>query len=134
MIRFIACLTLATAALLSAQERIKSGLWENTVTAHGQSITRKNCLTAAELATTNGSIEAIRAAIAKTFAGTNGACTLRDLKIEGNSITSRTVCGASSSTTVVTFRGDTAETTSTSTRAGVVTVTKIVGRRLGVCP
>jgi len=134
MTRSIAGLTFATAALLYAQERIKAGLWENTVTAHGQSITRKSCLTDAELATTNGSIEAVRGAIAKMFAGTNGACTLKDLNIERNSMTSRTVCGASSSTTVMVFHGDTAKTTSTSTRAGAVTVTKIVGRRLGVCP
>ncbi len=134
MTRSIPCLVLAAAALLCAQERIKSGLWENTVTAHGRSITRRNCLTNAELATTNGSVEAIRAAMAKTFGGANGACTLKDLRIEGNSMTSQTVCGASSSTTVMVFHGDTAETTSTSTRAGVVTVTRITGRRIGVCP
>ena len=124
----------AAAALLCAQDRIKSGLWENTVTSHGRSITHKSCLTEAELATTNGTVQAIRESMAKTFANTNGSCTLKDLKIEGNSMTSQTVCGATSFTNVMVFHGDTAETTSTSTKAGVTTVTHISGRRLGVCP
>jgi hypothetical protein len=134
MIKSTTCVALATAALLCAQERIKSGLWENTVTSHGRSITRKNCLIEAELAMTNGTGQAIRESIVKTFAGTNGSCTLKDPKIEGNSMTSQIVCGATSSTTVMIFHGDTAETTSTSTKGGVIKVTHITGRRLGVCP
>ena len=135
MIKSITWLALIMAALLCAQDRMRPGLWENTVNSHGRTSTQSHCMTAAELATTNGPIEAIRESMVKAFAAIpNGNCTLKGLKITGNSMTSQTVCGTTSFAHVTVFHGDTAETTSTSNKDGVITVTHITGRRLGVCP
>ena len=135
MIKSFTWISLVTAALLCAQDRMRPGLWESTVTSGGKSSTRSHCITQAELATTNGKLQAIRETMVKAFANiANGTCTLKDLKIDGNSMTSLMVCGDSSFAHTTTFHGDTAETTSTSTKAGVTTLTHITSRRLGVCP
>jgi hypothetical protein len=135
MIRSITWIALVTAALLCAQDRMRPGLWESTVTSHGKSSTRSHCITQAELTTTNGKIEAIRETMVKAYANlAGGSCKLKDLKIDVNSMTSLMVCGDSSFAHITLFHGDTTETTSTSTKAGVVTVTHITSRRLGVCP
>jgi hypothetical protein len=135
MTRSITWLALVTAALLCAQDRMRPGLWESTVTSHGKSSTRSHCITQAELATTNGKIEAIRETMAKAYANiANGSCTLKELKLDANSMTSLMVCGDTSFAHTTLFHGDTTETTSTSTKAGVVTVSRITSRRLGVCP
>jgi len=140
MIRSTTRLTLiafafSATALLLAQERMRPGLWENTVTSGGKSATRSHCLTADELAITNGSTEAIRQSMVKAFAKlNNGSCTLKDFKVEGDTISSVMVCGASSFASTRTFHGDNVETASTSTTAGVARVSHITSRRLGACP
>jgi hypothetical protein len=128
-------LACSTTAMLLAQERMRPGLWENTVTSGGKSDTRSHCLTADELATTNGSIEAIRQSMVKAFAKlNNGTCALKDFKVDGSTISSLMVCGSSSFASTRTFHGDTVDTASTSTTAGVARVSHITSRRLGACP
>jgi hypothetical protein len=136
MIKSNALVVLVTAAAwLCAQDRMRPGLWENTVTSGGKSSTRSHCITQAELATTNGKLQAIRETMVKSFVNiANGTCTLKDLKIDGNSMTSLVVCADSSFAHTTIFHGDTVETTSTSTKAGVSNVSHITSRRLGVCP
>jgi hypothetical protein len=135
MIKSITRLALATATLLCAQERMRPGLWENTITAAGRSSTHSHCATPAELATANGSIQVIRESMLKPFAKiANGSCMLKDLRIDGNSLISLMVCGTSSYASTSIFHGETVETTIRSTNSGVATVSHISARRLGVCP
>jgi hypothetical protein len=50
----LACGTLT--ATSSAQERMRAGMWENAVTSNGQTITRSQCVTAADAEGANGSV------------------------------------------------------------------------------
>ena len=70
-------------------------------------------------------------AIAKSGKGT---CTLKEFKVVGNTISQLMVCAGASYANTTKYGGNTYETTSTSTTAGVAKVTLLKGRRLGVCP
>ena len=130
----VMCLTLGAATALHAQERMRSGNWENTViTADGQTMTKNACLSAHDAAMSNGSPAVIRAEIEKAIAK-SGRCKLTDFKMDGNSTTETMVCGADTIRNETTFHGgDSIETTTTQTRSGVVTVAHFKGRRTGDC-
>jgi hypothetical protein len=69
----VMCLTLSAATALHAQDRMRAGNWENTVTtADGQTMTRNACLSAHDAAMSNGSPTVIRAQIEKALAKTVG--------------------------------------------------------------
>ena len=128
----LVCFTLAAAS--SAQERTRPGMWENTVTAGGQTSARSHCVTASDAAGANGPVSAIRASAEKA-AAKGGACTLQGFKMEGNTKTESLRCGMTSySNSTVFHDGNSFETTTTMTRAGVAKVTLIKGRRTGDCP
>ena len=122
------------ASVLKAQDRLRAGIWENTVTSNGQSATRSHCMSTSESEQSNGSEATIRASIEKALAK-GGKCQLKDLKIEGNSKTELLVCGPITYLNQTIFHdGNSFETTTTRTESGVARVTLIKGRRTGPCP
>ncbi len=129
----VVCLTICLATALRAQERMRPGMWENTVTGHGQTATRSHCYKPADAAASNGSPAAIRAEVEKALAK-SGACTLKDFKLEGGTMTQTMICGKSTLVNETKFHGgDSFETTITHTEDGVTTVSQIKGRRTGDC-
>jgi hypothetical protein len=130
----VICLTLSAATTLHAQERMRTGNWENTVIlANGQTMTQNACLSAHDAAMSNGSPAVIRAETEKAIAK-SGRCTLKDFNIDSKSKTETMVCGASTTHNETTFHGgDSFETTTTRTSGGGVTVAHFKGRRTGDC-
>ncbi len=129
----VMCFTICVATAVHAQERMRTGMWENTVTGHGQTATRSHCYKPADAAASNGSPAAIRAEVEKALAK-SGACTLKDFKLEGSTMTQTMVCGNSTLVNETKFHGgDSFETTITRTADGVTTVSQIKGRRTGDC-
>ena len=140
MIRFrttatavVVYLTLSTSTTLHAQERVRAGMWESTVTlSSGQTATNSSCLKPADAAKTNGSSAIVRAETEKGLL--KSGCTLKDFKADGGTMTQTMVCGSSTILIETRFRdGDSFETTSTSTDDGVKSVTRIKSRRTGAC-
>lgn len=128
-------LLLAAFSSLRAAERMRPGLWENTVVANGSSTTRTHCVTPAEAASTNLPDDAMRQSVEKAISKSGkGNCTLKDLKVDGNTVSQVMVCGPISYANTTIYRGDNFQTLSRSTKAGVTTVTLLKGRRLGACP
>jgi hypothetical protein len=128
----VMCLTLSAATALHAQDRMRAGNWENTVTtADGQTMTKSACLSAHDAAMSNGSPTVIRAEIEKSL-GKSGGCKLTDFKMDNNRKTETIVCGSDTVRTETTFHGgDSLDTTTTQTRKGVVSVAHFKGRRTG---
>ena len=116
-------LVLSTASALHAQDRMRAGNWENTVTiADGQTATRNACLSAKDAAMSNGSALEIRAETEKAIAK-SGRCQLKDFAIDAKGKTETMVCGTDTIHNETTFHGgDSFETTTTRTKGGVVTV------------
>ena len=129
----VCCLLLSTVTAMHAQDRMRAGNWENTVTAaDGQTVTRNACLSAHDAAMSNGSPAVIRAEVEKAIA--KSGCKLKDFNIDGKSKTDTMVCGANTVHNETTFHGgDSFETTTTHTNGGVVTVAHFKGRRTGDC-
>ena len=129
----VMCLMLSAATTLHAQERMRTGMWEDTVTASGHTATRSHCFKPADAALSNGAPAVVRAESEKAFSK-NGACTLKDFKLDGNTLTQTMVCGKSTILQETRFHGgDTFETTMTYTEGGVSKVSQIKGRRTGDC-
>jgi Protein of unknown function (DUF3617) len=126
-------LTLSAATGLLAQERMRTGMWENTVTAaSGQTATHSTCFKAADAAKSNGSPETVRAETEKGMS--KSGCTLQDFKLDGNTLNLTMVCGGTTIHQETKFHeGDTFETTMTNTEGGVAKVAQIEGRRTGDC-
>jgi hypothetical protein len=141
MIRFKLTLQLALIAFalapaipLRAEERMRAGLWELTTTVNGKpgGLTHNTCFTPAMLELTNGPAKTLRESMEKAVTK-GGHCSLKDYKMDGNAISTSTVCGAMSLTTSSTYSANVFDTVNTSTEAGVTTVTHIKGRLLGAC-
>jgi hypothetical protein len=127
------CFSLCLAPALHAQERLRAGNWESTVTTHGQTRINNACLSAHDAAMSNGPAAEVRAGI-ETALAKGGKCKLADFKLEGNTRTETMVCGADTIHNETTFHGgESFETTSTRTRAGVATASNIKGKRTGDC-
>ena len=126
-------LTFPGAALMSAQERMRAGLWEVTSSFNGKpSGTLGNtCYTPAMVAFGNQPANAIREATEKTT--TKRGCTLKEFKIDGNTMSMTKVCGLKSSVITSTYTGDTFETVDKSTTNGATEVMRMTGRRIGDC-
>ncbi len=126
-------LTLSTATTLHAQERVRSGRWENTLTAFGKTTTKSVCIKPAEAAKSNGSPAILRAEIEK--ASSESGCAIKNFKLEGNTLKYTMVCAEDSVVVIEsTFHGgDSAETTMTFTAGGVTNVKQTKGRRTGAC-
>lgn len=89
----VMCLALFAVTVSHAQERMRAGNWENTVTtANGQTMTKNACMTAENAAMANGSPAAIRAETEKALAK-SGRCKLTEFNIDVNGKTETMVCG-----------------------------------------
>jgi Protein of unknown function (DUF3617) len=126
-------LPFVVAGWLQGQVRMRAGLWENTVTSSGRTVTRNACITPAQEKSSMGSVASMREAIEKALAK-SGACKLQEFTVVGATRTELMVCGSTSIKNSTTFHGDSFETTSTSTTAQVVKSSLLKGRRLGDCP
>lgn len=131
----IAVFVFIAAVSLQAEDRLLTGLWENTVMSEGKTVTRTHCITSAEAATLNLPPKAMREAAEKAILKTGkGTCKLTEFKVDGNTVSQVMVCENSTYSNTTSYRGETFETTSTLKSAGVSKVTNIKGRRLGACP
>jgi hypothetical protein len=128
------CLLFGAVTVLNAQDRMRAGNWETTVTAaEGKAATRNACMSAQTAAMSNGSPAMIRAETEKALAK-SGACQLKEFNLDSKSKIETMVCGGDTIHNETTFHGgDSFETTTTRTRSGVVTVAHFKGRRTGDC-
>ena len=127
-------LVFSAVTALHAQDRMRAGNWETTVTAaDGKTATRNACMSAQIAAMSNGSAAVIRAETEKAIAK-SGGCQLKDFNLDSKSKTETMVCGGNTIHNETTFHGgDSFETTTTRTHGGVVTVAHFKGRRTGDC-
>ena len=127
-------LTLSAAACLHAQDRMRTGLWEVTTANEGKpaSAPHSSCFTPAMVELANMPAKTMREATEKA-ATQNGSCTVKDFKIDGNTMSMTKVCGPKSSVITSTYTGDTFETVDKSTTNGVTEVVRMTGRRIGDC-
>ncbi len=130
----LCCLMFSAVTALHAQDRMRAGNWETTVTAaDGKTATRNACLSAQNAAMSNGSAAVIRAETEKAMAK-SGGCQLKDFSIDTKNKTETMVCGETTIHNETTFHGgDSFETTTTRTNSGIVTVAHFKGRRTGDC-
>jgi hypothetical protein len=129
----LTALAFSATALIYAEDRMRAGLWEVTTTVNGKSsgVRGNTCYTPAMVEMANSPAKTLRESTEKSLISRN--CILKEFKMEGNSISMSSVCGARSSVTSSTYTVDAFETASTSTTAGVSTVTHMKGRRMGDC-
>jgi hypothetical protein len=129
----LTALAFSATALIYAEDRMRAGLWEVTTTVNGKSsgVRGNTCYTPAMVEMANSPAKTLRESTEKSLISRN--CILKEFKMEGNSISMSSVCGARSSVTSSTYTVDGFETASTSTTAGVSTVTHMKGRRMGDC-
>jgi hypothetical protein len=121
------------AAWLSAEDRMRAGLWEVTSELNGKpsAASHKTCFTPAMVAFANSPANTLRQATEKSSAKTG--CTLKDFKMDGNTISMTQVCGARILVVSSTYRLDAFDTVATSTEVGVTTATHMKGRRISDC-
>jgi hypothetical protein len=137
MIKLTISLTLvavvfSATALLYAEDRMRAGLWEVTTTLNGKSSGSHNtCFTPAMVALGNSPEKTLREATEKST--TKSGCTLKDFKVDGNTISMTQVCGARTLVVSSTYSADAFDTVATSTEAGVSMATRMKGRRIGDC-
>ena len=124
---------LALTGWLQAQVRMRAGLWENTVTAMGQSVTHNACITSEQEKQSSGTVEAMRASLEKNMAKAGG-CKLQEFTMTGDTQTMVMVCGTTSMKHVTKFHLDSFETNSTATTPQGPRTSLIKGRRIGDCP
>jgi Protein of unknown function (DUF3617) len=124
---------LAMTGWLPGQVSMRAGLWENTVTASGQTATRKACITPEQERHSKESVESMRESTEKTLAKT-GACTLKEFSVAGATLTEVLVCGKTTIKNSTVFHIDSFETTGTATTPEGVKSSLIKGHRLGDCP
>lgn len=125
-------LILIAAPSLRATERMKSGQWEVSITENGQAHTNTHCDTPDQVKGTNGSPEEVRASLEKSATGIH--CTIKDFKMENDTISYTYVCPGRSTASTTTYHGDTYESVVTSKSAGEEHTRQLKGRRLGACP
>src|SRR5260370_25690553 len=126
-------LALTITGWLQGQVRMRAGLWENTVTASGQTVTRNACITSEQEQQSNGTVDSMRASLEKSLAK-NGACKLNEYTVAGGPKTMIMVCGKTTIKHLTTFHADSFETNATATTQEGVKSSLIKGRRLGDCP
>ncbi|HEV2042923.1 MAG TPA: DUF3617 family protein [Casimicrobiaceae bacterium] len=114
-----------TVAEARAADRVQPGQWETTISAGGQNRVMTSCVTAAEVSAANGDEKTFQASVVKT--AQDAGCTVKDIKVSGNQVTSDVTCGGQQSTSMTTFHGDSYEQTSSNG-------TTVRGKRVGACP
>jgi hypothetical protein len=115
----------------SAQERMKSGQWEVTITSEGKSSTNAHCITPDRVSMGNGSSEEIRATMEKGAAAIH--CNLQDFKVDRDTISYTYACPASTTKSKTTYHGNRYDSEVVSIRARKEQTRQIEGRRLGDC-
>jgi hypothetical protein len=126
-------LPLAMTGWLQGQVSMRAGLWENTVTASGQTVTRNSCFTPEQEQQSKGTVDSMRESTEKSLAK-SGACKLKEFTVVGATQTMVMVCGTTTIKHLTTFHADSFETTATATTPEGVKSSLIKGRRLGDCP
>jgi len=119
--------------LLLGQVSMRAGLWENTVTAGGQTVTHNACITSEQEEHSKDTVDSMRDSIEKSLAK-SGTCKLKEFTVVGAVRTEVMVCGKTTIKNTTTFHGDSFETVGTSTTADGVKSSSIKGRRIGECP
>jgi hypothetical protein len=126
-------LTFAAASALHAAERTHVGKWEFVSTVDGKSTTRNFCIKPAQVQGINGDAAANRAFLEKGAAEHH--CTIKDFKLEADTMSYTKVCAGYTFSDRTTYRGDTSEGELTTKMDGKpAVVTHMKGRRLGDCP
>ena len=108
-----------------AADRVQPGQWETTITAGGRDRVLKACVTTAEASAANGDEKTFQASVVKT--AQDAGCTVKDVKVSGNQVTSDATCGGMQATSTTTYHGDWYEQTSSNG-------TKVRAKRVGACP
>ncbi len=125
-------LAIAVAAPLAAEDRMSAGLWELTTTTGGRPPNvHQTCFTAEMVELGNRPAAVLREETAKSVSK-RGLCTLKDFKMEGDTISMTETCGEQTIAMKTKYSGSAFETVSTTTGKGA-RETRIVGRRLGAC-
>ena len=114
-----------TVAEVRAADRVQPGQWETTISAGGRDRVLTSCVTAAEASAANGDEKTFRASVVK--AAEEAGCTVKDVKVSGNQVTSDATCGGMQATSTTTYHGDWYEQTSSNG-------TKVRAKRVGACP
>jgi hypothetical protein len=128
----LVAMTLTAALPLRAEDRMRPGLWEVTTTLDGKpSGTHATCFTPAMVEIANLPVKALREATEKAVTK-NGHCTLKDFKMDGNTISTTEVCGSKSTTIASNYNHDAFDTVITSTEGGAPVV-HMQGKLLGAC-
>jgi len=127
------CMTLAGAAWLHAEERMRAGLWAVMSSLNGEpSGTVGNiCYTPAMVATANAPAMEVKQATEKLSA--RQGCTLKEFTMDGNKMSMIKACGAKTSVIVSTYSGDRFETVDKATTGGVTREMRMTGKRVGEC-
>jgi Protein of unknown function (DUF3617) len=128
---FILGAALTVAYPLEAQERMKNGQWELTITSEGKSSTNAHCIPPDQVSMGNGSSEKVRATMEKGAAAIH--CTLQDLKVDDNTISYTYSCPTTKTKSKTTYHGDSYESEIVSIRDGKEHTRQVKGRRLGDC-
>jgi hypothetical protein len=125
-------LTLTTTATLQAAERTNVGQWEFTSTVNGEAKTRAYCITPAQVKGINGDAQADHDFLEKGAAARH--CTIKDFKLEGNTLSYTQVCAGYTFSDRTTYSGDSSEGVLTTKMDGKeAVITHMKGRRLGAC-
>jgi hypothetical protein len=124
-------LILIVAASAQAAERMKSGQWELTFTATGQSHTSTKCATPQEVKAINGTPAEVRAEVEEKSAARS--CSVENFKMEGDVVSYTTNCAGTSTTETTSYHGDTFEMVMSTKGAPDTATAHAKGRRLGVC-
>jgi hypothetical protein len=129
----LSALLFPAAVSVRAEDRMRAGLWEITSTLNGKSPgpSHNTCYTPAMVALGNSPAKSLREATEKSSA--KSGCTLKDFKMDGNTISMTQVCGARTLVVLSTYSLDAFDTVATSTEAGVSTATHMKGQRIGDC-
>ena len=114
-----------TVAEVRAADRVQPGQWETTISAGGQDRVMKSCVTAAEASAANGDDKTFQASVVKI--AQDAGCTIKDVKVSGNQVTSDATCGGMQATSTTTYHGDWYEQVSSNG-------SKVHAKRVGPCP
>lgn len=117
------------AAGVQAAERVQAGEWETTLSmGTGKPIVAKYCISAAEAKAMNGDEAGLRKYLEEsTASNTKGRCTVKSVKLEGDTSSVALVCGKIEVASTTRYFGDRYESKSSSGTA-------VAGKRLGDCP
>jgi hypothetical protein len=117
---------------LRAQDRLRAGMYDVTVTNNGNSASHRRCVTAAEAKVANLSADAMRAQVEK--AAKDEECTLKDFAIDGATVTMTMICSGVSVATKMTYRADAFDSVITTTSERGIHIMQTTQRRVGECP